>query len=261
MELSLGPLFIRGISSLAILVIGWLLSGFAAGLVNKMLVRARVEVSIAGFGSMICSYALKALVLIAVLAEMGIDTTSLAAIVGATGLAIGLALRNTLSNVAAGILLVTLRPFKVGDLIEASGKLGKVAEINLFHTQIKLPDNCEATIPNGNIFNGTVTNFSRSKARRWECSLRIPYDQDRQIARSAIFKALDKHPLALKDPAPIVLVSDVGDNAITLMVRVWLPTQEFAAGRYSVLEEIYSQLQEKGISIAKNYCLPSSNSR
>lgn len=252
-EINITPMLAKGTSTIILFTLGWLISGWLSQFFSKMLLKTKVDTSVTVFVQTFLTYALRALVGIFALANIGIDTTSLAAVVGATGLAIGFALRNTLSNVAAGILLVSLRPFRIGDLVQAGGKTGTVKEISVFHTLFKEEGGCEITIPNGSIFNGPITNFTQTPSRRWELSLDLPYDTEISLIREIITETLHSEKNVLESPKPDISITDLTGYGITVMVRIWIPTKGFRGTKVSVLEQIHSKLRSAGIVLAKKY--------
>lgn len=240
-------------SSVVLLFFGWIFSGWFSRFVKKALDKAKVEQSLAGFVASAFSYSLKILILIAVLANLGVDTTSLAAIVGATGLAIGFALRNTLSNVASGILLVSIRPYSVGDFIDAGNQSGTVEAITVFYTRLLTSDGLQVYVPNSAVFSGSITNYSRMPKRRWQTGFRLPYDADWKKAYQSISETVAANQSVMKTPAVNLVISDVEDNGVTIMLRVWLPTKGFRGLKLQLLEEIYQNLSAAGIALAPKY--------
>lgn len=195
------------------------------------------------------SVLLKALLLISVASMIGIATTSFVAVLGAAGLAIGLALQGSLSNFAGGVLLLVFKPFRVGDVIEAQGFIGTVAEIQILYTVLDTFDKRRVTIPNGHLSNNSVTNYSAYPTRRIEMTFGIGYGDDIQKAKALIRGLLDADERVLQDPEPLVVVSALGDSAVTITVRVWGAASDIWPIFWSMQEKVKERFDAEGISI------------
>lgn len=217
--------------------------------IGKMLKKARVEISLAHFLENVIYYTLMAVILIAALAELGVQTASLIAIMGAAGLAVGLSLQSTLSNIAAGVMIIFIRAFKIGDLVEAGGEKGKVLKIDLFNTTLSTPDNTLIVVPNSKIFNGSIKNFSYHSTRRIEILIGISYETDIQKARSVILDSLKDHSLLLDEPAPKIIVKTLSDSSVDLSARVWVKTPNFWPVFYELQEKLKVDLEKNDIQI------------
>jgi len=184
-----------------------------------------------------------------VLGTVGVETTSFAAILAAAGLAIGMALQGSLANFAGGVLIMIFKPFKIGDLIEGQGIVGVVKEIEIFTTKLSTPDNKEAIIPNGTLSNGNIINFTSQGTLRVDLNIGIGYGDDIKKAKEVIMKTLTDNPKVLKDPAPTVAVSELGDNAINLVVRPFATVTDYWDVYFEALEDSKNALDAAGVSI------------
>lgn len=193
--------------------------------------------------------ALLAFVVLAALAQLGIQTTSFIAIIGAAGLAVGLALQGSLSNFAAGVMLIIFRPFKVGDFIEAAGVSGSVEEIMIFSTKLKSPDNKQLYVPNGSIISGTITNYSAKDQRRVDLVFGCGYGDDIKKAKALLEAIVKENPLVLDDPAPTIGVLELGDSSVNFAVRPWVATPDYWDVYFQITEEVKQRFDEAGISI------------
>jgi small conductance mechanosensitive channel len=188
-------------------------------------------------------------VVLTAVSALGVPTTNFLAIVGAAGLAIGLALKDSLSNFSSGVMLVFFRPFKVGDYIEAAGVAGTVNSIAIFNTVIKTPDNRVITVPNSLIYGDAITNFSAENTRRIDLVIGIGYDDDVQRAKALIQGVLSNEDRVLDDPAPTIMTLELGDSSVNIAVRPWVKTSEYWPVRGELLERIKKALEDSGLSI------------
>ena len=238
------------VGAIVILVVGLWVSGRVARLVNRALSRSRrVDETVAVFLSSLTRYALVAVTLIAVLNQFGIQTTSLIAVLGAATLAIGLAFQGTLSNVAAGVMLLLFRPFKVGDYVEVGGVAGTVKAVTLFLTEMVTPDNIEIIVPNGQVWGAVVKNYSHNPTRRCDIDVGIGYDDAIAAARAAVMECIADDARALKDPAPLVVPLGFGESSVDLQVRVWAKAEDFWSFKFDLIEKIKVKFDERGITI------------
>ncbi len=235
--------------ALVILVVGNLIAKFIVGLVKKALTKKQIDSAVVSFaGSIIYVIGLLA-VLIASMSQLGIDTTSLVAVIGAAGLAIGLALQGSLSNFASGVLIVVLRPFKAGDFVEAGNKAGTVLEIKLFATKLKTPDNKIVIVPNSAITGNAITNFSTQDTRRVDLLIGISYDADIRKAKTVIEEIVAADERVLRDPAWNIAVSELADSSVNLIVRPWVKTADYWPVYWHLIENIKIKLDENDITI------------
>jgi small conductance mechanosensitive channel len=188
-------------------------------------------------------------VVLAALGKLGIQTTSLIAVIGAAGLAVGLALQGSLSNFAAGVLLIIFKPFKVGDFIQAGGVTGTVTEIQIFTTILNAPDNRKEIVPNAQITGGSITNFSAIENRRIDLVFGISYNDNMKTAKEALEEVVAADPRILKDPKPVIAVSELGDSSVNLVCRPWVKPTDYWAVYFDVVEKGKEALEKKGITI------------
>jgi small conductance mechanosensitive channel len=191
---------------------------------------------------------LKVLLLVSVASMIGVETTSFIAVIGAAGLAIGLALQGSLATFAGGVLIMLFRPFRAGDWIEGQGVSGSVDSIHIFHTTLKTADNKVVIVPNGSLSNGNITNYSREPKRRADINLGIDYSSDIKKARDVLLKIAEDPRIHL-DPAPVVFVTGLGDSAVNLSLRVWVATPDFWPVTFGFTELAKERLTEAGIGI------------
>ena len=237
------------IAAIVIFIIGKWLSGVLSRAVGKAMERAKTDQVLVKFVVNLAYAALLAFVVLAALAQLGIQTTSFIAIIGAAGLAIGLALQGSLSNFAAGVMLIIFRPFKVGDYIEAAGTAGSVEEIMIFSTKLKSPDNKQLYVPNGSIIAGTIVNYSAKSQRRVDLVFSCGYGDDIKKAKALLEAIVKENALVLDDPAPTIGVLELGDSSVNFAVRPWVNTSDYGAVRFQITEEVKQRFDQAGISI------------
>ena len=240
---------LKVIAAIVIFVIGKWLSRVLSRTVGKAMRRAQTDEMLVKFVVNLAYAALLAFVVLAALAQLGIQTTSFIAIVGAAGLAIGLALQGSLSNFAAGVMLIIFRPFKVGDFIEAAGTSGVVEEILIFSTKMKSPDNKQLYVPNGSILSGTIVNYSAKDQRRVDLVFGCGYGDDIKKAKALLEEIVTGNPLVLDDPAPTIGVLELGDNSVNFAVRPWVKTGDYWDAYFQITETVKQRFDEAGISI------------
>ncbi|APZ44019.1 mechanosensitive ion channel family protein [Acidihalobacter ferrooxydans] len=243
------PWGIKLVVALIVLLIGLWLAGLITALVGKVLTKANVDAMLVRFIDSILKVLLQIVVIIAALGQLGVQTTSLIAILGAAGLAIGLALQSSLSNFAAGVLLLVFKPFKAGDFIEAGGVLGVVEHVRVFNSVLRTPDNREIIVPNGHIYNGVITNFSARDTRRIDLVVGISYDADIRKAKSLVETILTNDTRVLKDPAATFGVMDLADSSVNLYIRPWVASADYWGTRCDLLEVIKTTFDANGIGI------------
>ncbi|MCF3628824.1 mechanosensitive ion channel [Thalassospiraceae bacterium LMO-SO8] len=238
------------IGALVILVLGWWLAGWAKRAVTRALAKVKsIDDTLTPFLSSIVSYVIKAFVLVAVLNQFGVQTTSIIAVLGAAGLAIGLALQGTLQNVAAGVMLLVLRPFKAGDFIDAGGQAGTVVEVSLFTTELRTVDGIFKSLPNSSIWGAAITNFSRNPTRRIDLVASISYGDDLPKAMEVLKGMLDADPRILKDPAPEVMTWDMAASSIDINLRAWVNIGDYWPTLFDLRKTVKLGLEEAGFTI------------
>ena len=234
--LSFGP---KILAAILIFLIGKWLARKLSELTAKAMQKARVEPILVGFSRNIIYMALLVFVVLAALNQVGVQTTSFLAIIGAAGLAIGLALQGSLSNFAAGVMLVFFRPFKVGDYVEAGGTSGTVKEIMLFNTRLTTPDNKAVFVPNGSIISSTITNYSAHDTRRVDMVFGCSYDDDMIMAKKVLSDIIAADERILADPAPTIAMRELADSSVNFVVRPWVKTGDY----WDVLDDIHEQVK------------------
>jgi len=235
--------------ALLIFIIGRIVVGVAARTIGKALTAARIDPILVNFAVAVVNTALLVLVIIFALSQLGLDTTSLVALVGAAGLAVGLALKDSLSHFAAGVMLIVFRPFKLGDYVEVGGVAGSVDKISIFSTRLKTPDNKVVTVPNGNIFGNTMTNYSEESTRRIDLVVGISYGSDLLKAKHLLDDIVGSHDKVLKDPAYRIAVSELADSSVNFIVRPWVNAADYWNVRFELLETIKLRFDAEGIEI------------
>ncbi|WP_045861263.1 mechanosensitive ion channel family protein [Teredinibacter purpureus] len=235
--------------ALAIFIIGRWVASILANVVHAILTRSKVDDILVDFLSGIAKSILVLFVIIAALGQLGIDTTSLIALLGAAGLAVGLALKDSLQNFASGVMLILFRPFKSGDFVDAGGVTGIVERITVFSTTMRTGDNKEVIVPNGLIYGGTITNFSARETRRVDMVFGIGYDADLLKAKNILIEMLEKDERVLADPAPVVAVSELADSAVNFVVRPWVKSADYWGVYWDMHENVKLRFDSENISI------------
>jgi small conductance mechanosensitive channel len=240
---------LKVIAAVAIFIIGRWIAMLVRRVVRRVMERAKVESIITGFVSSIAYIALLAFVVIAALGQLGIQTTSFIAILGAAGLAIGLALQGSLANFAAGFLMIIFRPFKVGDFIEGAGVAGVVEEIQIFTTTLKTGDNKIIIVPNAKLAGDNITNYSALETRRVDMTVGVAYDADLAQVKAVLNDIISKDERILAGPASLVAVAELADSSVNLVVRVWTRTSDYWAVKFDMTETIKNRFDAEGIGI------------
>jgi len=231
------------------LVVGlWIVKLVVQG-VRKGLDKGDTEETLKSFLVSIVSILLKVMVYITALGMLGVEMTSFIAILGAAGLAVGLALSGALQNFAGGVIILLFKPFKVGQFIEAQGHMGTVREIQIFATVLKTPDNKTILIPNGSLANGSMTNFSVEEKRRVDWTFGIGYGDDIDKAYEVIKRLLSEDERILDDPQPFLALKELGDSSVDITVRVWVKAGDFWPVHFRMNEEVYKTFEKEGLSI------------
>jgi len=237
------------IAALAIFIIGKLLASLIKSGIGKAMAKAKSDPILISFTSNMVYAALLAFVIIAALGQLGIQTTSFIAILGAAGLAIGLALQGSLSNFAAGVLMIIFRPFKQGDFIEGAGVAGVVEEIHIFNTVLRTGDNKTIIIPNASLMNNNIVNYSSKPTRRLDLVIGIGYDDDIKKAKNVLSELMQQEPRILKEPAPTLGLLELADSSVNFAVRPWVNSADYWAVHFDLLENIKLRFDQEGISI------------
>ncbi|OOZ39096.1 mechanosensitive ion channel protein MscS [Solemya pervernicosa gill symbiont] len=243
------PWGIKLVTALVIFIIGRWIAKSVVSMMRRLMGRSKMDDILINFLGSITYAVLMVAVVIAALDQLGVNTTSLLAIMGAAGLAVGLALKDSLSNFAAGVMIIIFRPFKMGDFVEVAGVSGVVEEVRIFSTQLKTGDNREIIVPNSNIYGGTIVNVSARPTRRIDMVFGIGYDDDMRKARDIMEKIMAADERILAEPAAAVSVAELADSSVNFNVRPWVKSGDYWAVRSDLLEQIKIAFDENGISI------------
>lgn len=236
--------------ALVVLVVGLWVAGRIRAVVRKAMEKSgRIDETLGGFLSSLAYYGLVALVIITTLGVFGVPTTSFAAIIGAAGLAIGLALQGTLGHVASGVMMLGFRPFDVGDFVEAAGQSGTVKQIGLFTTEMATPDNKKVIIPNGKIFDDVITNYAGYPTRRVDFVFGVSYSDDLDKAKALIREEVEKEPRGKTDPAPVIEVDNLGDSSVDIICRVWVNGSDYFGVKWALTKAVKERFDAEGVSI------------
>ncbi|WP_455198654.1 mechanosensitive ion channel family protein [Kaarinaea lacus] len=243
------PWSINIFMALVIFIIGrWIAKG-VSNVVKRIMRKADLDEILTSFIGNILYFALLVVVIIAALDQLGINTSSVLAIFATAGLAIGLALKDSLSSFAAGVMLVLFKPFKAGDFIEAAGITGVVEKLRIFSTVMRTGDNREITVPNSQIYGGTIVNYSARDTRRIDMTFGIGYEDDIKKAKSLIEEAMNEDERILKDPAPVILLMELADSSVNFAVRPWVNSGDYWVVRSDLLENVKAKFDANGVSI------------
>ncbi len=240
---------IKIISALAIFIIGRIIVRIMLSGLRKVMDRIGMDKTLQTFLANIVSVLLTLVVVLAALNQLGVEMTSLIAVLGAAGLAVGLALQGSLANFAAGVLIIFFRPYRAGDYIDAGGSAGTVEAVTIFNTILTTPDNRKVVIPNSNVTSGPITNFSAHDTRRIDLIIGVGYDDDLKVAQKAINDVISAESRVLAEPAPVVAVESLGDSSVNFVVRPWVSTSEYWPTRWALIQGIKEKLDEVGVSI------------
>ncbi len=242
--------FIVGI---LILLVGWRASSFVAHRIKLFLPRTkRIDATIAPLLSQLARYAILVLTIIVALSQFGVETTSVLAVLGAAGLAIALALQGTLANIAAGVMIVWLRPFGLDDYIDGNSLSGTVVEIGLFSTQLRTADGVYVFVPNSQLWDAAITNYSREASRRLDIRCGIAYDADIHLAREKMMDIANNDMRVLSEPAAAVFVENLGDSSVVMLLRCWVGTPDYWDVKFEFTEKVKLAFDEAGIEIPFN---------
>ena len=237
------------LAAIAVFIIGKMVANWVKKLVTRVMKKGGLDQIIIGFTSSIAYIAMMAFVIVAALGQLGIQTTSFIAILGAAGLAIGLALQGSLANFAAGFLMIIFRPFKVGDVIEAAGVTGKVNAIHIFTTTLTTPDNKTIIIPNAKLGGDNIINYSTQETRRVDLTVGVAYDADLKEVRSILEDIVSKDSRVLSDPAHQIAVSELADNSVNFVFRMWVKSADYWDVFFETNELIKTRFDDAGIGI------------
>lgn len=237
------------IAALLLLIVGLWIIGIVTKATKKLMEKRGVDMSLRGFLSSLINWALKIFLIVTVAGQLGIETTSFAAIIAAASLAIGMALQGSLSNFAGGALIMIFRPFKVGDYIEAQGEQGVVKDIQIFTTKLNTVDNKEVIIPNGALSNGNIINYSSEEKRRVDLTFGVSYDADIKQTKEVLLSVINNTPFTLNDPTPLVFVSELADSSVNFVTRTWVKSTDYWDAHFHIIENTKIELDKAGIEI------------
>ena len=237
------------VSAIATLLIGMMVARIIAGGFHKVLTKRKLDTTIVDFVSHMVKYVIVAFVVIAALSRIGVQTTSFIALIGAAGLAIGLALQGSLSNFASGVLIIILRPFKAGEYIEAAGIAGSVESVQIFATTLVTVDNKFVVVPNSSILGGNIINYSRKATRRIDLVIGVSYNANLQQTKALLEKVVTANKRVLKNPGVQVAVAELADSSVNFVVRPWVNSADYWDVRFELMEAIKDALDADGIEI------------
>ncbi len=237
------------VAAVIVFLVGRFIAKWLTRVVAKILEKQEIDTTLVKFLENVVYYVLIVAVLVAAAGQLGINVTSFLTILGAASLAVGLALKDSLSNFAAGVMLILFRPFRVGDLIDLGSASGTVEEITVFNTIINTADNKRQIIPNSIVASGSITNVNANETRRVDLVAGIGYEDDIRKAKELLEKIVAEEELVLKDPAPKIAVSELADSSVNFVVRPWVKTEDYWTAYFNLTEQIKLQFDEHGISI------------
>ncbi len=243
------PLLMNLAAAIIIYLIGKWLAKVLAKATEKLLQRGNVDPALCKFTRSIVYAGIMIFTILAAVGRLGVQTTSFIAILGAAGLAVGMALQGTLSNFAAGVMLILFKPFKIGDFIEGGGTMGSVKEIKIFNTIMATPDNRKIIVPNSKIAGDTITNFSAIDRRRIDLTFGVSYDDDLKTAKQVLQDLVDADSRILKDPACTIAVSELADSCVNIVCRPWVAPADYWGVYFDLVEKAKSALEASGCSI------------
>ena len=237
------------VAAIAIVIIGMIVARIVSNTVNRLMLARKIDATVADFLSALVRYGIIAFTLIAALGRVGVQTASVIAVLGAAGLAVGLALQGSLSNLAAGVLLVMFRPFRAGEYVDLGGVAGTVLNVQIFSTTMRTVDGKIVVIPNGKIIAGNIINFSREPVRRNEFIIGVAYDSDIDLVKKILTDIIQSEDRILKDREMTVRLNELGASSINFVVRVWSNSSDLQSVYWDVLERIKREFESNGISI------------
>lgn len=243
------PWSVKILIALVIFIIGQMIAKIIAGVLGKVLRHTKLDKILVEFIQSLVNALLLIFVIVAALDQLGVNTNSVIAVLGAAGLAIGLALQGSLQNFAAGFMLLIFRPFKGGDFVEAAGTAGVIEKIGIFSTTLHTGDNKEVIIPNSAIYSSNIVNYSKRPTRRIDMIFSIGYEDSIRTARDVIANILKDEPRILPEPEPLIAVGELGASSVNLFVRPWVKTEDFWDVKFALTEKIKLAFDENGITI------------
>jgi small conductance mechanosensitive channel len=245
-----GPFVISAAKAIAVLIVGWIVAGGVGGMIRRRVnATPRIDATLGNFAASVAKWVILLMVLTAVLGLFGIEATSLVAVLGAATLAIGLALQGTLSDLAAGVMIILFRPYKLGQYVDIGGTAGTVADITLFMTELVTPDNVQIILPNGQAWGAVVTNYSHHPTRRCDLSFGIDYGDDADAAMRIVIDLARADSRVFDDPAPWVRVTNLGDSSVDLGVRLWCRAEDYWDLKFDMTKAVKEAFDAGGISI------------
>ena len=240
---------IKIVIAILIFVVGKWFAKILTKLFKKTLEKSKTDVTLIKFLGDLIYFGLIVLVVIVALGTLGINTTSFVALIGAAGLAVGLALQQNFSNFGAGVAILFLRPFKVGDFVEAGGAMGVVETIGIFNTSIKTGDNKIIIVPNSNIIGGNIVNYSKEPIRRIDLVIGVGYEDDLKLVKDSLEQIIQNNDKILKDPSAVIALAELADSSVNFNVRPWVKSEDYWGVRSELLEQIKITFDKKGINI------------
>lgn len=237
------------ILAVLLLIIGFWVIKKITNIITSLMEKREVNPSLRPFFRTLINVGLKAMLIISTMGIVGIPTTSFVAVLGAAGLAIGMALSGTLQNFAGGVMILTLKPFKVGDFITGAGHSGTIHEIQIFNTIMKTGDNRVIIIPNAKLSNDTIINFSQEALRRVDMTFGIGYGDDIELARTTLLELIEKDERILKDPEPFIALHELADSSVNFVIRMWVNSGDYWKVYFDMNKEVYNVFNEKGLNI------------
>ncbi len=240
---------IKIVGAILVLIVGRFVAGLARRTVVRVMERGNVDPAIVSFVRGIVYYLILIVAIVAALGKFGVETASFIAVLGAAGFAVGFALQGSLSNFAAGVLLLLFRPYKIGDYIEAAGTAGSVREMGIFTTVLTTPDNVRVMVPNGKVFGDVIKNYAAEPTRRINLVIGIGYGSSIPKATEVIMDLIKADSRILKDPEPLIAVAELADSSVNLVVRPWVNSPDYWAVRFALMKKIKETLDSHGIEI------------
>lgn len=240
---------IKFILSLVIFFVGKKLVNIGIDIISKLMEKSKVDKTLSKFLCSVLYGMLLIIIVLAALSNLGVNTTSFVAVLGAAGLAVGLAFKDTVANIGAGVLIIFFRPFKVDDFIQAAGETGIVEEINLFSVILTTGDNKKIIVPNSAVISANITNFSANETRRVDLNFGIGYDDDLKLAKEILLNILSSDERVLKDPAPFVAVGELANSSVNFVVRAWVKQEDYWGVYFDTTEKVKLAFDAQGISI------------
>jgi small conductance mechanosensitive channel len=235
--------------AVVVLILGLIIINVFLKGVKRILIKRDTDPSLIPFIITLSNIALKAMLVVSVVGMVGIEVTSFVALIGAAGLAVGLALQGTLQNFAGGVIILMIKPFKAGDFIETGGYTGSVSEIQIFNTYLKTPDNKVVIIPNGQLANSSMINYTNEPTRRVDWTFGIAYGDSAALAKEVLLGLIKNDQRIKTDPAPFVALSQLADSSVNFVVRVWVDTPDYWEVHFEMNENVYNTFAEKGLNI------------